>query len=213
VKQSDVFLQTEGDAFYERNRDKLREPDPVQEVIACLQLPERPSVLEVGCGDGWRLKALRQKYDALCFGIDASAEAIKRCDSSIGNVIVWQGRAGGIVVEDGTGVLFPHSIDLVIYGFVLYVCDREDLFTIAAECDRVLRDGGFVVIHDFCATYPYRRPYKHKEGLFSYHQDYSRLWLGHPAYREIMRKPCDDGVEVIVLHKNVSGAYPLWEEK
>jgi len=72
--------------------------------------------------------------------------------------------------------------DIVVFGFCLYLCDREDLFRIAQEADRVLKPDGWLIIHDFFAKTPTRREYHHKPGLFSYKMDYRRLFDWHPAY-------------------------------
>ena len=34
------------------------------------------------------------------------------------------------------------SVDILVYGFCLYLCDREDMFNIAAEANRVIKSSG-----------------------------------------------------------------------
>jgi hypothetical protein len=110
----------------------------------------------------------------------------------------------------------------VIYGFCLYLVDREDLFKVVAECDRVLRGGGHVVIHDFIGNHTnpsYSRDYEYAPELRSYKMDYGDLWLGHPAYQTVykkifgMRKDTpenpDDRVVVQILKKDMERAFPL----
>jgi ubiquinone/menaquinone biosynthesis C-methylase UbiE len=214
MKQSIAFLKSEADRYYRRNADKPRLPD---RVLALLKRENvRPhTVLEVGCGDGWRLKEIRRELGAVCYGIDPSKSAIADApqDTARYGIKCWRGTAEALKgVKD-------HSIDLLIYGFCLYLVDREDLFKVACEGDRVLRDGGFLAIHDFYSDRAYSKEYKHAKGILSYKQDYSKLWLGNPAYRAVSRiivgtegeQPTgrDDQVTVLLLRKDIAGAWPL----
>ena len=89
------------------------------------------NVLEIGCGQGLRLQELKNKKNWITNGLDPSFEAFKN------------GKRKGINVYQGTADKLPfndRSMDILIYGFCLYVCDYEDLFQIAAEADRVLKN-------------------------------------------------------------------------
>ena len=56
TKQSDVFLLSEGDAWYERNHAVLKEMDKDPVVCALNGSGIKPNrLLEIGCSDGWRL--------------------------------------------------------------------------------------------------------------------------------------------------------------
>ena len=201
MKQRDAFLDGEGQAWYERNKDKLGQSDPVCDVIEELGL-KPTSVLEVGCADGWRLKKLKAKYGCVVTGIEpALLEEIEYEDGEIArgtaDELVWTSK---------------NEFDLVIYGFCLYLCDPEDYFRIAAEGDRVLKDGGHIIIHDFKPRMGkgLKIPYRHKPGLFSHHYDFKRLWLCHPAYRWVTDKfPVDeeDDQYVVVLKKDINNAF------
>ena len=71
-----------------------------------------------------------------------------------------------------------------------------------SEGDRVLKDGGFLIIHDFAeTTQPFARPYEHREGILSYHLDFAKLWLAHPLYHMVQRRIYETGDMVTVLKK------------
>ncbi|MGB6911936.1 MAG: hypothetical protein WBE42_04170 [Pseudolabrys sp.] len=53
---------------------------------------------------------------------------------------------------DDLSAFGPDTIDLLIYGWCLYLCDREDLFKIVTEGDRILKDSGYLVVYDFHAA-------------------------------------------------------------
>ena len=213
MKQSTAFMLREGDKYYQRNFSKSREPDHVFEAIKDNKLKPH-TVLEVGCGDGWRLRRIRTDLGAVCYGIDPSKDAINDAPQSVEKygISCWRGTADKLVgVSD-------NSIDMVIYGFCLYLVDREDLFNAVAECDRVLRDGGHIVIHDFHSSRPYSRIYEHAPELKSYKQDYAALWLANPAYRMVGRQifgtdgplptSRDDQVTIAILRKSMHDAWP-----
>jgi len=174
--QRDIFLEGEGDAWLERNREKLGRSDPVSEAIEHFDLAPT-NVLEVGCANGWRLARLRDKYGCTVMGVEPSTRAC-----------IWA-KELNVPVVNTTAAMLPFSFnkfDLIIYGFCLYLTDPQDWFRIAAEADLVLKPGGHLIIHDFDVRgEPFARKYEHKEGLLSYHFDFAKLWLVHPNYSAI----------------------------
>ena len=211
--QKQAFLGREGDAWFWRNRAKLAQvtQDPVEATLSTIPLQPR-AFLEIGCSNGWRVNRLAQAFRAPGYGIDPSEQAIAEGKSLYPDLTLLKGTAEKLPFPDAT-------FDIVIYGFCLYLCDRGDLFQIAAEGDRVLADGGHVVIYDFFVSRPYARVYHHDPSLLSYKMDYSTLFLGHPAYTLQKRENFshsagaveseDDMVAVIVMKKDVGHAFPL----
>lgn len=189
MKQSDIFLSGEGAAWAARNVDCMGKDDPVTPALVDAGIRPR-RVLEVGCGNGWRLVKLFEMFECAVFGIDPGAEKGS-----------WIGRGQAADLgwwDDG-------FFDLVIFGFCLYLVDPQDYFKAVSEADRVLADGGHLVIHDFPKPErPWRTPYKHREGVFSHHVHFPDLWLSHPAYKVISENP--DG-SVTMLHKNLRTAF------
>lgn len=181
MKQREIFIESEGNAWYRRNRQALaarRLPDDDPLLLEVLDLlpaiPGRPRLLEVGCGDGGRLAWLQHHRDVECHGIDPSAEAVA------------QARTAGVEAQVGTADALPYGdadFDIVIFGFCLYLCDRDDLFQIAGEGDRVLRAPGWLLILDFFSPDPISRPYSHRAGVRSFKMDYRTLFTWHPHYQ------------------------------
>ena len=196
MRQAETFRRSEGDAWLLRNETKLTvRDDPVLDAIGSLNL--RPSsVLEIGCSNGWRLKALQNKYSCNITGVEP-------------------GKMKESFILRGTAERLPINklkFDLVIFGWCLYLCDREDLFKIAGEADRVLREDGYLIVYDFFAVNPHRRKYKHVGGLHSYKYDYRLLWLGNPIYTQIYQSIMgkgDDMTTVSILQKSTEKGWPL----
>jgi SAM-dependent methyltransferase len=215
--QKQIFLEGEGNAWHQRNREAVnkRSTDPVVEAVAGLGwTPEH--VLEIGCGNGWRLALLRDRYGAACEGLDPSPEAVAE------GTRLRPGLGLRVGTADDLSAFAARSFDLVIFGFCLYLVDRFDLFRVVAEADRVLADGGILAIYDFCPPTPYTNPYAHDPRVTSYKMDYARAFLWNPAYAEVRRVLAhhahqpglgplanpDDRTAVILLRKDLASAYP-----
>ncbi len=217
MMQKEVFLQAEGDAWFSRNREavarrRLPDEDAILRALLAVApgLPKPARILEIGCGDGTRLAWLKEMRNAQCFGIEPSAQAVAAA------------RTRGVDAQQGTADVLPfeaNSFDVVVFGFCLYLCDRDDLFRIASEADRVLRSPGWLLIEDFFSPTPRARPYHHRPGVNTYKMDYRTLFAWHPAYvcvaHEVRNHPCstytDDPeawVAVSVIRKRPSTESP-----
>jgi ubiquinone/menaquinone biosynthesis C-methylase UbiE len=215
-RQKDVFLTTEGDAWFARNKKNIQRvlegrSDPVVAAIETLSIRPR-EVLEIGCADGWRLNQLVSKYRAGGTGVDPSLEAVHEGQAKYRDLDLSQATADFLPFADS-------RFDLVIYGFCLYLCDRRDLFRIVAEGDRVLMDGGHLVIYDFLVNEPHRRHYHHDTRVLSYKMDYTELFRANPVYRAISTQIVgaesgkeqieDERIAVTILKKDVDKGFPL----
>ena len=120
-------------------------------------------ILEIGCGDGGRLAWLQGEPRMRLprrrpFGAgDRGGERARRH--------AQHGTAEQLPFADG-------AFDIVMFGFCLYLCDRDDLFRIACEADRVLKNPGWLLILDFYSPRavaarvpPSRRPVQLQDGL------------------------------------------------
>jgi len=181
-RQKEIFLASEADAFYERNREVVANQDLDQDQICrevmkfalTVNTDSAPlSILEVGCGEGLRLSWLAKELGANVHGIEPSAKAVAAA------------QARGVDARRGTADSLPFEeacFDIVLFGFCLYLCDPEDLFCVASETDRVLKATSWLVIHDFFASAHTRRPYHHTAGVMSNKMDFRKLFDWHPAY-------------------------------
>lgn len=211
-KQKDIFLEGEGDAWWRRNQN---EGSVILDHFdrAILQRVSTPSsVLEIGTADGRRLARIINELPGQirALGVDPSAEAI-------GNA---RERFPLIDFEIGTADAIPTQaqFELVILGFCLYLCDRNLLPRIVAETDRVLEDGGQLVIIDFDPPHPRKRNFRHRDGVWSFKMDYSKLFDAFPQYSTSFKSSMShngesfsidetERVGVWILNKDNSGGY------
>lgn len=198
MKQSDIFSETEADAWWARNKDKVGiGEDPVIDVIQSCRLKPL-SVIEIGCANGWRLEQLEQLYGCQIRGIEPSKEAAHD---------KWF-----IFNSTLQAITEPLQAEIVILGFCLYVVDRADLFQVVAKADSYVMDGGHLIIHDFMTTHPHSRKYKHDSRLRTYKYNYAELFLANPTYRRIHRSLYSGGNDQTVadvLRKDINAGFPL----
>jgi ubiquinone/menaquinone biosynthesis C-methylase UbiE len=199
-KQSDIFLKSEGDAWYKRNQAALAaknyENDAVcEQVLAIANLQKQSAqplrILEVGCGDARRIEWLDKRLQANSSGLDPSGQAVDAA------------RSRGLDVKQGTADKLPFGdaeFDIVVFGFCLYLCDRKDLFQIAYEADRVLKPEGWVIIRDFYSAHSTISKYAHHEGVSTHKMDFKSIFSWNPFYtcfhhhveHHVNRIFCDD---------------------
>jgi SAM-dependent methyltransferase len=208
--QKDVFLGGEGDAWYERNLHNLREPgrDLVLTTLDAIGVVPK-SVLEIGCANGYRVANICERFDAAGSGIEPSANAVADGRTRFPSLSLEVGTADALPFAD-------EQFDLVLFGFCLYLVDPRLHLRCVAEADRVLADGGLLLIYDFIEPVPYYNEYAHRPGIRSHKMEFSRFFLASPAYRLLRRnmavsehgvpKP-DQTVGVDVLSKNHAAAF------
>ena len=180
--QRQVFLEGEGDAWFQRNRQadadqvaRWAKHDPLADLLENLPLPSgsEVSVFEVGCGQGLRLVRLNQLKGWSVAGLDPSEKAI---------AAVKAAGCQGFVGTAETLPLLDRSVDLLIYGFCLYLCDRNDLFRIAAEAHRVMKPQAWLAILDFWSPHQRINSYHHRSGIQSYKDNLPAMFSWHPSY-------------------------------
>ena len=123
--QKNIFLENEGDNWFERNKNiSKKEDDEIVKIIDYLELKYN-SLLEIGCSTGYRLNLLKSDNKDL-YGIDPSAKAIEYGLKNYKNLKLSQGTADSLNFESD-------KFEIVVFGFCLYLTDNEDLFDIANE--------------------------------------------------------------------------------
>lgn len=197
MEQDRIFLDNEGNNWFRRNKSALDETDKIDWPFHVLNFIDFKvkigSVLELGCSNGYRLDKIRSKLlpDCRFVGIDAGAEAIEYGRMKFEGLELFQGLLSDIPLKE--------EFDLVIVNFVLHWVDRKTLFRSIGEIDRVIKDGGLLVLGDFLPDYQQRRRYHHlpNEHVYTYKQDYAKIFESFGTYRELARFTFN--------HDNVSG--------
>jgi ubiquinone/menaquinone biosynthesis C-methylase UbiE len=209
--QKSAFLGGEGDKWFQRNASQIAQTagDVVTEVIAALKLRPK-AVFEIGAANGHRLATLSKAYGCTGSGLDPSSEAVKKGNALYPTLDLKVGTADELPFETG-------AFDIVIVGFCMYLIDPSLHFRAVAEADRILADGGAMVVFDFLPDQPYHNDYVHLAGLRAHKMEFSKLFTAHPAYSLVHRQLAQksetflqpdwrEGVDVLI--KNMAAAFP-----
>jgi ubiquinone/menaquinone biosynthesis C-methylase UbiE len=216
--QKQAFLSYEADNWFLRNKavDYNPETDVAMKVLR--EYSASPvNVLEVGCSTGYRLHAIAHSFPgARVSGIEPSPKAISSGREKYPEINFVNGTA------DDMSTFQASSFDLIIIGFVLYVVDRKLLFKAIAETDRLLIDGGILMIIDFFSERPVRNAYQHISDIeaYSFKQNYDEIFtasklyhlldkrsMGHTAKDYSLSNDYYDKYSVSTLKKDFSAAY------
>lgn len=188
--QLEAFASGEGDQWYERNRNAPMNVDVLKSLLTIDCIPQ--TIVEIGCGYGRYLHEMHRRYNCKCIGFDPSTVAID----------IGRRKFPMLDLRIGTaGSFYGIHMDILVFGFCLYLVDRPDLMRVVDDADWCLNENGFLVIHDFDTKNPEKVPYKHKDGLYSYKMDYSKLWLANPAYEFVSKTPTEEGESVTIIQK------------
>lgn len=218
-RQDDIFRASEGDAWFQRNRSALAVRDMENDFplrLLALYNIKPQKALEIGAANGYRLSALREKFGADVTGVEASAEAVADGAQRFPGVRMLHGVA--------TDVPLRETFDLIVVNFVLHWIDRANLLHVMNEIDRLLDDGGYLLIGDFLPDMPKRVPYHHLPGqeVYTYKQDYPAAFAATNMYRIVARMTGDshsgkftgevsdrDRTVVALLRKDIHGLYQM----
>ena len=208
--QSDAFLESEGDNWFERNKSALiNEPshlgtNTIKRVLQGFN-SDINNILEIGCVNGTKLNDLCSFFQASGSGIDPSTEATEHGKKLYTDLNLSVAIASDLPYEND-------FFDLVYFGFCLYLLDRNDVLKAVAECDRVLKTGGFLAILDFDPKQRSKNPYHHKPGMFSYKNSYSDFFTAGGHYYLVAKESfsheanhfdinSDERISVCILYK------------
>lgn len=180
-RQDEIFVASEGDRWFERNRESLECFDPATDLpLKLIDLYRlKPSrVLEVGAANGFRLAAIHERYQVKAVAVEPSARAVRDGKARFPRVEFVRGDSA---------LPFRASFDLVIVNFVFHWIDRARLLSSVAELDRVLADGGYLIIGDFYPVTPLRTRYHHLSSheIYTYKQNYAATFLASGLYYQV----------------------------
>lgn len=130
-----------------------RGPDMMFDLVSALRPAPGSLVLDLGCGAGRYSAELASRFDVVVHGVDPDPRGVDQARRQFNEgaaspalrerVRFEVGRAEDIPLDDS-------SVDLVWCRDVL--CLVENLESAYAECRRVVRDGGHVLVYQMFAT-------------------------------------------------------------
>jgi ubiquinone/menaquinone biosynthesis C-methylase UbiE len=214
MSQKKNFTKSEGDKWFDRNKSVMGKSEDkslsVLNVITNNQL-QPTSVLEIGCANGFYLNELQLAFNCKTYGIDPSKMAINEGKKRFPSLNLKVGTSDELNFKN-------EQFDLIIFGFCLYLSEPKDLFKIAYEADRCLKNEGHILIKDFAPKIPFKNKYIHTEGIYSYKMNYENMFSWHPTYRTVfvsstshkglsLRNHLNEQINLTLLNKNETFAF------
>lgn len=217
--QDIIFEKSEADNWFLRNKEAIINKDiehdyPCRLVKNLKSKDNIKSVLELGASNGYRLNALKNILpDCKKFvGVDASQMAVEDGKKRYG-LSMYTSKIDDFNSEE--------EFDLVIVNFVYHWIDRKTIFEAVANTDKLVKDGGYLLIGDFCPDFPQKRKYHHlaNEKVYTYKADYTKVFEALNTYKIISKeifnhddKNCaetdsSNRAQIAILKKDVYGYY------
>jgi SAM-dependent methyltransferase len=136
--------------------------------------------LEIGAANGFRLAAIHQRTGAEAVAVEPSERAVLDGKASFPFITFIRGTASAVPLRK--------AFDLVIVNFVFHWIDRQSLLSAVAEVDRLVRDGGYLLIGDFLPANQLQVRYHHLEDreVYTYKQNYAATFLASGLYHAVV---------------------------
>lgn len=176
--QEILFLESQGSAWFTRNRSAFERGQWEDLPLSALQTYNiSPRVLlDIGCSGGWRIGKLQAEYGCCAMGVEPSEEALIYAKQHWPLIKFQRGTA------DNLTSIKNEFADCVLLWYVCHWIDRSSLLRSIAEVDRVLCDGGYLLLGDFAPDAPTKVPYKHFRGLWTWKLAYHSIFLATGRY-------------------------------
>jgi SAM-dependent methyltransferase len=180
-KQSDIWLDKEGDNYFRRNRDYMGNRKEICLHLFDLYNLKPQKVLDIGCANGFRLAMIHEKLGCDVCGVEPSIEAITDGEKRYPYIQFINGMAESFKSED--------KYDLILLNFVFHWIDRQFLLEAVSNIDNHLKDGGFLLLGDFGTENFLKIPYHHlpNQEVYTYKQQYQKMFLSSGGYLEIAK--------------------------
>ena len=186
--QSKIFLEIEGNKYFKRNLSTNEKKNFSIDLLTksiekkIKNKKKKYNILEVGCSTGHRLYYLKKKFNFhKYYGVDPSSDSIRYIKTNFKKIKATRGTAENLNFNN-------QKFDIVILGFCLYLCDDEDLFKIASEVFRILKNGGTLFIEDFIVGKPKYVKYKHRKNILCRKMNYTLMFNWHPKLNLVNKK-------------------------
>lgn len=182
-EHSQIF-ESEGDEWYKRNFAKK----PFGEISYGTSLLIKffkennlnvSRALEVGCSDGRNLLALHRELGCQVTGVEPGVEPTSRAREKLGSEL---GNLGWEVINSLPNKieLSDNSMDLIYFGFMLYLTPRDILSSVFREACRILDKSrnlnSYVAITDFAPLHQVDVQYSHNQMLTVFKRNYVELF-------------------------------------
>jgi ubiquinone/menaquinone biosynthesis C-methylase UbiE len=176
----DIFLQFEGDNFFNRNMNSFNNNNDIiiNNLTKILNKNTTSlNILEIGCSNGYRLNELKLLFlNNNYYGIDPSEKAINYGINNFKDINFK------ISTCDKLDFYEDNKFDIILIPFVFMYIDRNLLLKSIYEIDRILKNNGKLIITDFYSNRPRKNKYKYVDNTFIYKQHFYKIFISTNNY-------------------------------
>lgn len=185
---------------YDTDKNGKHARNLYQHIINTLSTLQFPNVLDVGCGTGEILSAIRKLYPTISLqGIDISQEMLKQAENKkIDNVKLYLGDAEHLSFEND-------KFDVLICtdSFHHYPNPKKAI----GEFYRVLKKNGYLLLADFVKPFPVRQlmnifiPFSNEGDVKIYSQSEILSFLKYGGFQDIQYQKINKSSYLAVAKK------------
>lgn len=173
MNQESIYKEYESDNFFERVKNNfnggLREHKKEIKIILERNIDlKEMEILEIGCLIGDLLYSLKEEYKCNVVGIEPSSKAciyaLKKYNLILENELFLKSK----YMKDEEN----NKFDLIIIDDVLSWMDRMTILNTIAHIDKLLKEGGYLFIRDFCPAFYFacRNHHINEDKVYNYKQ-------------------------------------------
>ena len=173
------FTKIDANNWFNRNKDKIQNTNLIDIITKqyfnnYIDTNKKLKILEIGCGNGFRLSEIQKYSNHLLTGIDLSEKAINEGKSNYPYINFIHGDINDIDLTD--------TYDVIICGFFLYYIAQQNLDNIINKINKNLNNNGKLIIIDFYSKNYVEKNCIHRENLIMHKMDHSKLFTNNLKY-------------------------------
>ena len=173
------FTKIDANNWFNRNKDKIQNTNLIDIITKqyfnnYIDKNKKLKILEIGCGNGFRLSEIQKYSNHLLTGIDLSEKAINEGKNNYPYINFIFGDINDIALTD--------TYDVIICGFFLYYIAQQNLDNIINKINKNLNNNGKLIIIDFYSKNYVEKNCIHRENLIMHKMDHSKLFTNNLNY-------------------------------
>lgn len=176
-----VWLEFEGDNWFLRNKEHLGKDSDIPLLLLQLYSIRPKKVLEIGAANGYRLAKIHEQYNSDVTAIEPSQKAVEDGKRKYPFVRFIRSTCEDADVQG--------KFNLIIANFVFHWIYREDLYACVCKIDKMLEEGGYLIVGDFGTDYFFKKKYHHLKdaNLYTWKMPYWELFTKSGKYLELAK--------------------------
>ena len=136
ISQDKIFLEKEGDDFFERNGPSVNQA--IYKAIKFLRPKKKDTIFEIGCGCGSTLKKAQENFKSQVWGVDISKKDI--------NYAIRKNKLRHVFTDTFLYFSAKNKFNIVISGGFLHVTPDKILLKTINKMINFVKKNSYLVI-------------------------------------------------------------------